>query len=111
MFSFFVERALISSTWQKSVRIDVNERGYIDSITSGSSPDGCFVLKGAMIPAVPNLHSHAFQRAMAGLTEVAGNPQDSFWTWRDQMYRLVSKMTPESASGGSFAAAGRNGWG
>jgi len=44
---------------------------------------------------MPNLHSHAFQRAMAGLAEVAGNPNDSFWTWRDLMYRLVGKISPE----------------
>jgi formimidoylglutamate deiminase len=44
---------------------------------------------------MPNLHSHAFQRAMAGLAEVAGNPNDSFWTWRDLMYRMVGKISPE----------------
>jgi formimidoylglutamate deiminase len=44
---------------------------------------------------MPNLHSHAFQRAMAGLAEVAGNPNDSFWTWRDLMYRLVGQISPE----------------
>ncbi|MGK3774190.1 formimidoylglutamate deiminase, partial [Enterococcus faecium] len=41
-----------------------------------------------------NLHSHAFQAAMAGHAEVAGNPQDSFWTWRDAMYHLVGRLTP-----------------
>jgi len=44
---------------------------------------------------MPNLHSHAFQRAMAGLAEVAGNPNDSFWTWRELMYRMVGKINPE----------------
>lgn len=44
---------------------------------------------------MPNLHSHAFQRAMAGLAEVAGNPNDSFWTWRDLMYRMVGRINPE----------------
>ncbi|BCA31277.1 formimidoylglutamate deiminase [Metapseudomonas otitidis] len=44
---------------------------------------------------MPNLHSHAFQRAMAGLAEVAGNPNDSFWTWRKLMYRLVGRLSPE----------------
>ncbi len=47
------------------------------------------------MPGMPNLHSHAFQRAMAGLTEVVGDPADSFWTWRDLMYRLVDKISPE----------------
>jgi formimidoylglutamate deiminase len=44
---------------------------------------------------MPNLHSHAFQRAMAGLAEEALNPEDSFWTWRELMYRLVGRITPE----------------
>jgi len=44
---------------------------------------------------MPNVHSHAFQRAMAGLAEVVGDPNDSFWTWRDLMYRLVGQITPE----------------
>jgi formimidoylglutamate deiminase len=44
---------------------------------------------------MPNLHSHAFQRVMAGLAEVAGNPDDSFWTWRELMYRLVARLAPE----------------
>ena len=50
---------------------------------------------GPVIPAMANLHSHAFQRAMAGLAEVAGDPQDSFWTWRDLMYRMVQRLSPE----------------
>jgi formimidoylglutamate deiminase len=47
------------------------------------------------IPGMPNLHSHAFQRAMAGLTERQTNPNDSFWTWRELMYRFAEKITPE----------------
>jgi formimidoylglutamate deiminase len=47
------------------------------------------------IPGMPNLHSHAFQRAMAGLTERQTNPTDSFWTWRELMYRFASRITPE----------------
>jgi formimidoylglutamate deiminase len=47
------------------------------------------------IPGMPNLHSHAFQRAMAGLTERQTNPSDSFWTWRELMYRFASRITPE----------------
>ena len=48
-----------------------------------------------MVPSMPNLHSHAFQRAMAGLTERQTNPSDSFWTWRELMYRFASRITPE----------------
>ncbi|MGH8029507.1 MAG: formimidoylglutamate deiminase, partial [Arenimonas sp.] len=48
------------------------------------------------LPGLPNLHSHAFQRAMAGLTERQTNPTDSFWTWRELMYRFAARMTPDS---------------
>ena len=48
-----------------------------------------------MVPGMPNLHSHAFQRVMAGLTERQTNPSDSFWTWRELMYRFASRITPE----------------
>jgi formiminoglutamate deiminase len=47
------------------------------------------------VPGLPNLHSHAFQRAMAGLTERRGREADSFWTWREQMYRFVERLTPD----------------
>jgi formimidoylglutamate deiminase len=48
-----------------------------------------------ILPAIANTHSHAFQRAMAGLTEHRGAGQDSFWTWRDLMYRFAGRITPE----------------
>ncbi len=48
------------------------------------------------LPGVANLHSHAFQRAMAGQTEQRMNPQDSFWTWRELMYRLAARFDPDS---------------
>jgi formimidoylglutamate deiminase len=48
------------------------------------------------VPGVANLHSHAFQRAMAGLAERRMNPQDSFWTWRETMYRLAARFDPDS---------------
>lgn len=48
------------------------------------------------LPGIPNLHSHAFQRAMAGLAERQTHPQDSFWTWRETMYGFAAKLTPEA---------------
>lgn len=49
-----------------------------------------------VVPGIPNLHSHAFQRAMAGLAERQTHPEDSFWTWRETMYRFAARMTPEA---------------
>lgn len=51
---------------------------------------------GHTVPGIANLHSHAFQRAMAGLAERQTHPEDSFWTWRETMYRFAARMTPES---------------
>ena len=52
---------------------------------------------GWRVPGIANLHSHAFQRAMAGLAEHQTHPEDSFWTWREIMYRFAARMTPESS--------------
>ncbi|MBC7991019.1 MAG: formimidoylglutamate deiminase, partial [Luteimonas sp.] len=51
---------------------------------------------GWQLPGIPNLHSHAFQRAMAGLAERQTDPADSFWTWRETMYRMAARFDPES---------------
>lgn len=95
MAIFFAARALLADGWHQQVRITVDEAGFIRAIASQASPEGAVKLDGALLPAMPNLHSHAFQRAMAGLAEVAGDPQDSFWTWRELMYRMVERLTPE----------------
>ena len=51
---------------------------------------------GWRVPGIANLHSHAFQRAMAGLAERQTHPEDSFWTWREIMYRFAARMDPDS---------------
>ncbi|KOC92836.1 formimidoylglutamate deiminase [Winslowiella iniecta] len=94
MSSYFATRALLTSGWQHAVRIEVDKQGVITGITPDSHAEQAVHLPGAVIPAMTNLHSHAFQRAMAGLAEVAGDPQDSFWTWRELMYRLVQQLSP-----------------
>ena len=95
MPTYYAERALLPQGWTDAVRIEVSSDGFIQDIQIQASRDGAHDLKGAVLPGMPNLHSHAFQRAMAGLAEVAGNPQDSFWTWRELMYKLVGRITPQ----------------
>ncbi|HHB1424506.1 TPA: formimidoylglutamate deiminase [Serratia odorifera] len=95
MPAYFAPRALLATGWTHDVRLDVDAHGFLAKVTPKSNPEGCLRLQGDVVPGMPNLHSHAFQRVMAGLAEVAGNPQDSFWTWRDLMYRLVQRLTPE----------------
>ncbi len=92
---YFASRALLPDGWARDVRLVVSSDGFITEALPNSSADDARVLPGPVIPGMPNLHSHAFQRVMAGLAEVAGNPQDSFWTWRELMYRMVGRLTPE----------------
>jgi formimidoylglutamate deiminase len=97
MSVFFAERALLPSGWAENVRIEVSPQGFILRVDADADADvqQAERLAGPVLPGMANLHSHAFQRAMAGLAEVAGNPSDSFWTWRDLMYRLVGQINPE----------------
>ncbi|CAM3505551.1 8-oxoguanine deaminase [Vibrio aerogenes CECT 7868] len=97
MKRFLCTQALLHDGWQSDVLIEVDMQGVITSVQQGvrDVPEQTERLSGLVIPSMVNLHSHAFQRAMAGLAEVAGDPQDSFWTWREQMYHLVSHLSPE----------------
>lgn len=95
MSAFFAERALLPNGWANDVRLEVSADGLLTKVAANANADGAERLRGPVLAGMPNLHSHAFQRAMAGLAEVAGNPNDSFWTWRDLMYRMVGKISPE----------------
>lgn len=81
--------ALLPGGWADGVRVTLGE-GRILSVEQGV-PGG----HGVLVPAMTNLHSHGFQRALAGLAEGRGPGKDSFWTWRDTMYRLVGELTPD----------------
>ena len=89
--SLWFESALLSQGWGRGVRIAI-EAGRIASIDTGVQPSPADERHAIGLPGMPNVHSHAFQRAMAGLTEVAGPGEDSFWTWRELMYRFLGRM-------------------
>src|SRR5688500_13472562 len=95
MPSYFAETALLPSGWAARVRFDVNAAGDLAAVAPEASPDGATRLHGVAVPGMPDLHSHAFQRAMAGLGERVGPGGDSFWSWRDVMYRFLAKLTPD----------------
>lgn len=90
----YAESVLIGSQWQTNKTLSINKQGFIESIDDGCT-NGAETIKGAVIPGMVNCHSHAFQRAFAGFSEYRANNSDSFWSWRDIMYRFVAKMTPE----------------
>lgn len=91
---YFAEQALLAHGWASNVRIEVKD-GIIHSLSSDAQADNAMLLSGPTLPTLANLHSHAFQRAMAGMAEVSLNPNDSFWSWRDLMYKMVHKLTPD----------------
>lgn len=93
----FAPHALLPDGWAESVAIGVDEAGTIAAVERGAAPEDKGVLPGPVVPAMPNLHSHAFQRALAGRT---GRPStardDSFWTWRQAMYAFLDRVDAES---------------
>ena len=94
MTVIWAEQALLPGGWARDVAVTV-EGGRIASVEPGAARGGAMAV-GLLLPAPTNLHSHAFQRAIAGLTERRGpDPRDSFWTWRRQMYAFLDRMTPE----------------
>ncbi len=92
----FAERAFLPEGWAERVRIEIGENGTILRLSSDSDPGDAERTRGPVIPAMPNLHSHAFQRAMAGRAERAGGSEDSFRTWRQVMYGFVGRLDPDS---------------
>ena len=86
--------ALLPDGWARDVRVTVSG-GRIVQVETGMPGAGIAQSVDCLLPAMVNLHSHAFQRAMAGMTEARGVGQDSFWTWRTLMYRFLDRLTPE----------------
>jgi len=95
--SLFAAQALLPEGWARDVLIQIGPNGSLTTVTPGSEAGEAPRAAGAVLPGMVNLHSHAFQRAMAGLTERAGPGEDSFWTWRDLMYGFVTRLSPETA--------------
>ena len=94
MEALWAEQALTGEGWRRGVRVEIAGDGRIAAIEPESPAQGRRV--GILLPAPANLHSHAFQRAMAGLTEQRGpDPRDSFWTWRRLMYRFLERIGPD----------------
>jgi formiminoglutamate deiminase len=94
MTAYHFDRAFLPAGWARDVRIDVAD-GAITRVTTDAPRGDATHIAGFAIPGMPNLHCHAFQRGMAGLAEKRGPAHDSFWTWREVMYRFLGKLTPD----------------
>jgi formimidoylglutamate deiminase len=94
MAGLYFEEALLKSGWAAGVRIEI-AGGLIAAIETCTRPSAGDERHAIGLPGMPNLHSHAFQRGMAGLAETRGPEQDTFWTWREMMYRLALALSPD----------------
>ena len=95
MHSYFIKSALLPQGWCHGVRV-TTEQGVFKSIETDVEPQSKDQALQVVIPAMPNVHSHVFQRAMAGLSEYKSTGRDSFWSWRDLMYQLANQLDAET---------------
>lgn len=95
MVALFASSARLPEAWANDVRFEIGRNGTIEAIMTGASAAGAEKILGPVIPGMPNLHSHAFQRAFAGLAEKRSADGDDFWAWREAMYRFLAVLSPD----------------
>jgi len=95
MRALFARHALLPQGWRRDVLLEWDAHGDLTRVEAQAAAPLGVPRAEYVLPGMVNLHSHAFQRALGGLTEVAGEGPDSFWTWRDLMYRFAARITPE----------------
>jgi formimidoylglutamate deiminase len=92
--ALWLRSALLPDGWANSVRLTM-EDGRIAGIARDVEPATEDERHELGLPGLPNVHSHGFQRGMAGLTEYRGPREDDFWTWREAMYRFLDRLEPD----------------
>lgn len=100
--TLFARHAWLEQGWVENVRLHWNTQGNLTQIETNALATQQDQVEQFVLPGMVNLHSHAFQRAIAGMTEIAGAGPDSFWTWRDLMYRFALAINPDQI--GAIAA-------
>ncbi|MBK6864914.1 MAG: formimidoylglutamate deiminase [Ideonella sp.] len=95
--SFWAPQAWLVGGWRDGVLLRADSSGHWAEVAGGvaTPPEGAQVLGGPVLPPLVDAHSHAFQRAMAGLAERREAGEDDFWSWRDRMYGVALRITPE----------------
>lgn len=92
----FARDALLPTGWRNDIVVEIGADGSIHAVdVAFTAPAEAERVQGPLVPGMPNVHSHAFQRALAGLTERGGPSADNFWTWRTQMYRFLERVGPD----------------
>ena len=95
MHGFYLHKVFTGKEWLYNVSLHVDKLGYITHMCIDDNPEKLHVIKGPVVPGMTNIHSHAFQFAMAGLTEIRQNTVDTFWSWRKMMYYFALRLSPE----------------
>ncbi|MEM7415724.1 MAG: formimidoylglutamate deiminase [Gemmatimonadota bacterium] len=95
MSDLFFDHALLPGGWARDVRLTIDGSGWITTIEDETTPRGATHRPGYAVPGVPNVHSHAFQRALVGLAERGSTHGDSFWGWRQTMYDFLGALGPD----------------
>ena len=94
---YWAPAAWIEGGWRQSVVLEVDAQGRWSHVAAGvPAPDDAERLAGPVLPGLVDAHSHAFQRAFAGLAERLDGDDDDFWSWRDRMYQVANAVTPAS---------------
>ncbi|MBS0960474.1 formimidoylglutamate deiminase [Acetobacter thailandicus] len=99
MTGIFVKQALLPEGWRKNVSLVIGPDGRFSSVTADSQPSRGMEQYEIALPPQISLHSHAFQRGMAGFAERRQTPSDTFWTWRTLMYQLAGHISPDQMEG------------
>ena len=97
MTSLWFERAWLRNDWKKDVRLRIAD-GRIAKVEVGVEAAKGDDRHRIGLPGLCNVHSHGFQRGMAGLSERRSRPDDNFWSWREIMYRFLDRLTPEDVA-------------
>lgn len=92
------DEALLPGGYARSVAIRVEDGTIVAVVPEADPAPGARRLPGLTVPGLPNLHSHLFQRGMAGLSERRGASEDCFWTWREVMYRFLDRLDPDDVA-------------
>jgi formimidoylglutamate deiminase len=92
---FYLKRAFTGTTWIHGLSVHIGADGQIARTACDDNPEALALIAGPVVPGITNLHSHAFQYAMAGLTEARCDPNDTFWSWRNMMYHFALRLSPE----------------
>jgi formimidoylglutamate deiminase len=95
LMDFFAKTLRLPGKWANNVRFSVSSAGDFSAIKINTSAGDAEIIDGVVIPGMPNLHSHSFQRAMVGMAEYRQSENDDFWSWRKLMYQCVNRINPD----------------